>query len=213
LDLLRLLATATRDEFDLPIQLSREHRWACRLVAVRVPGAVARARRRKARRQARREGRTLSAEQLTLLNWTIVVTNVPATRLSIAELLVVLRIRWQIELLFKLWKSQGRVDKSRSHKPYRILCEVYAKLLALLIQHWILLTCGWQYPNRSLVKAGQTIRRHALAIGEALASLERVVEVLATIARCLAKGARLNPRQQAPNDYQLLNACPEQVLA
>jgi len=213
LALLRRLATASRGEFDLPIQLSREHRWPCRLVAVRVPSAVARARRRKARRQARREGRTLSAQQLTLLDWTIVVTNVPAALLSVGELLVMLRLRWQIELLFKLWKSQGQVDESRSHKPYRILCEVYAKLLALLIQHWILLTCGWQYHNRSLVKAGQTIRRHGLALGEALASLERVGEVLATIARCLAKGARLNSRRKAPNTYQLLMACSEQVLA
>ncbi len=213
LDLARLLATSSQDEFDLPIQLSREHRWACRLVAVRVPRPVATARRRKARSQARREGRTLSAKHLTLLGWTIVVTNAPASLLSMADLLLVLRLRWQIELVFKLWKSQGQVDESRSHKPYRILCEVYAKLLALLIQHWILLTCGWQYHDRSLVKAGQTIRRHALALGEALASLERLGEVLATIARCLAKGARLNTRQKAPNAYQLLMACSEQVLA
>jgi len=39
--------------------------------------------------------------------------------LSVDELLVIIRVRWQIELLFKLWKSSGRIDESRSHKPFR----------------------------------------------------------------------------------------------
>ncbi len=213
LDLAQLLATATQDQLDVSIRLSREYAWPWRLVAVRVPLTVAAARRRKAKAEARREGRTLSPKQLTLLDWTLAVTNVPSTLLAVPEVLLALRLRWQIELVFKLWKSQGQVDESRSHKPYRILCEVYAKLLALLIQHWILLTCGWQYPNRSLTKAGQTIRRHALALGEALPARERLCEVLTTIANCLAKGARLNTRQKAPNAYQLFMACSEQALA
>jgi len=213
LDLAQLLATTTQPQLDLSVCLGREYRWPCRLVAVRVPSEVAAERRRKAKAEARREGRTLSAQQLTLLDWTLIVTNVPARLLSVAELGVVLRLRWQIELIFKLWKSQGQVDESRSHKPYRILCEVYAKLLVMVIQQWVSLTCGWAYPNRSLVKAGQTIRAHALALGEALASQERLCEVLQTIAQCLAKGARMNTRRKAPNTYQLLMACAEQALA
>ncbi len=213
LDLAALLATTPQDQLDLAIRLSREYAWPCRLVALRVPPQVAEERRRKAKAEARREGRTLSARSLALLDWTIIVTNVPARLLSVFELRIVLRLRWQIELVFKVWKSQGQVDESRSHKPYRILCEVYAKLLALLIQHWILLTCGWQSPNRSLTKAGQTIRRHALALGEALSVRERLCGVLTTIANCLAKGARLDTRQKAPNAYQLLRACSEQALA
>ena len=33
----------------------------------------------------------------------------------------------------------GYVDESRSAKPWRILCEVYAKLFAMLVQHWMFL--------------------------------------------------------------------------
>jgi hypothetical protein len=65
--------------------------------------------------------------------WTLLVTNMPGDCLTLREALVLVRVRWQIELLFKLWKSHGRVDESQSTKPWRILCEVYAKLLTMLV--------------------------------------------------------------------------------
>jgi hypothetical protein len=83
---------------------------------------------------------------------------VPAERLTLQEALVLAHARWQIELLFKLWKSQGGIDESRSTHPWRILCELCTKLLAMVIQHWVLLTSCWRSPDRSLVKAAQTVR-------------------------------------------------------
>ena len=73
--------------------------------------------------------------------------------LSLPEALVLMRIRWQIELLFKLWKSHGRVDEWRTTNPTRILCEVYAKLIGLVFQQWILAASSWADPERSLFKA------------------------------------------------------------
>jgi Transposase DDE domain len=209
MDLGALLQRTTEDRFDLPIQLSQQHQFRCRLVAVRVPPEVAAERRRKARAAARREGRTLSPKQLTLLDWTLFLTNVPASVLSVDEVLVLARVRWQIELLFKLWKQQGQVDESRSQKPDRILCEVYAKLLGLLIQHWLLVAHGWQHANRSWFKAGQTIRQHSLRLGCALASLAQMLEIFETLAHCFAVGARLNTRKAKPNTVQRLLALAE----
>lgn len=133
--------------------------------------------------------------------------------MSVAEVLVLARARWQIELLFKLWKSDGRVDESRSAKPYRILCEVYAKLLIMLMQHWVAITCGWQHLNRSWLKTAQTIRQHVISLASALGSEEHMAQVFRTIQACLAKGAHLNSRKTKPNLYQLLLACSEKVLA
>src|SRR4051794_34242088 len=48
------------------------------------------------------------------------------------------------QLMFKLWKSQSRLAASRSENRWRILCEVYVKLLIVLIEHWILLTGLWE---------------------------------------------------------------------
>jgi Transposase DDE domain len=135
------------------------------------------------------------------------LTNVPTDRLTLQEALVLGRARWQIELLFKLWKSQGGIDESRSAHPWRQLCELYAKLLGMVIQHWVLLTSCWRFPHRSLVKAAQTIRSYALLLASALAGLVEVQVVLDHIGRCLAAGRRMNPRRQRRNTSQWLLVC------
>ncbi len=119
--------------------------------------------------------------------------------------MVLLRVRWQIELLFKLWKSQGRVDTSRSHQPWRVLCEVYAKLLSMIVLHWVLLISCWPDAKRSMWKAAQTIQGHALALGATIAEAPtQVATQLSRIARCVARGCRINTRKTRPNTYQLL---------
>jgi len=123
-ELLHLLATQLTDTFELAVALGERQRLTARLLAVRVPQDVADTRRRRLRQAARDKGRQVSATRLALAAWTLFVTNVPPERLTLREALVLGRMRWQIELLFKLWKSQGRVDESRSTKPWRILCEV-----------------------------------------------------------------------------------------
>src|SRR4029434_5465069 len=102
-------------------------------------------------------------------------------------------------LLFKLWKSQGHVDESRSTKPWRILCEVYAKLLAMLVQHWVFLVSFWTYPDRSLTKAAQTVQKHALHLASAFPSIQRLRQALLTVKRCLTAGGPVNRRKKEHN--------------
>jgi Transposase DDE domain len=203
-ELLELLETQPTDTIELAVTLGESQRLAARLLAVRVPPDVAEARRRRLRKAARDKGRQVSATRLALAAWTLFVTNVPTERLTLREALVLGRMRWQIELLFKLWKSHGRVDESRSTKPWRILCEVYAKLLAMLVQQWVFLVSCWAYPDRSLTKAAQTVQKHALHLASAFARVKRLAEALLTVKRCLAAGCRMNRRKKHPNTYQLL---------
>jgi hypothetical protein len=112
-----------------------------------------------------------------------------------------------VELLFKLWRSHGQVDTSRSEQPWRIVCEVYAKLLAMLVLHWVVLVSCWHNPDRSLPKAAQTVQGHALGLGAAVATAHaESVVYLTRIARCLSVGCRINARRKHPNTYQLLLA-------
>src|SRR5947209_10744685 len=184
-DVLALLAAQGSAEVDLAITLGVAHHLPARLLAVRVPQEVADQRRRRLRVQARDRGRAPSAARLAWCDWTLLVTNVPPELLSLREALVLARARWQIELLFKLWKSHGQIDQSRSHKPWRVLTEVVAKLLAMVVQHWLLLTGCWSYPDRSLLKAAQTVRQHALHLASALACPVRLGHPIRVVHRCL----------------------------
>ena len=200
--LLDLLGPAP--SYELDVLLGCHEQLPARLLAVRVPPEVANQRRRRLRREARDKGRTPSAENLAWADWTLLVTNAGADLLSLPEALVLARARWQIELLFKLWKQYGQIDASRSAKPWRVLCEVWAKLLAVLIQHWLALTGCWQCPQRSLVKAAQVVRTHAMHVLATLSTLDRLAEALAALHRSLPAACRLNPRKKHPNTSQLL---------
>jgi hypothetical protein len=205
LDLLTFLQTHGPC-IDEPVELGVQHHLPVRLLAVRVPEEVANERRRKLRAEAKRKGQIVSKVRLALADWTIYVTNVPVALLSLEEALVLARVRWQIELLFKLWKQHGFIDEWRSKKPWAILCEVYAKLIAMVFQHWLLVICCWNYPDRSLVKAAQTVRTFVPLLTSALSGLSDLSAVLERFQDILHRGCRINPRKKHPNTYQRLFA-------
>jgi hypothetical protein len=203
-DLDAFLAAQSSPAVERPIELGLKERVPCRLVAVRVPPTVAEERRRRLRQRARQRGGTPSRKELTLCDWTVYVTTAPPDLLSLEEALALGRIRWQIELVFKLWKSQLKVDEWRSAKPWRILCELYAKLLGALLQHWILVTTGWNQPDRSAFKAAQVIRSCSRLLLSGLKRSDLWEDTLLAIRRTLEGGCRLNKRRKAPSSYQLL---------
>jgi DDE family transposase len=203
-DLLALLTAQPAAPLDMAVTRGETPHLPARLLAVRVPQEVAAARRRRLRAAARKKGRQASATRRALAAWTLLVTHVPGDRVTLQEALVLARVRWQIELLFKLWKSHGHVDESRRTKPWRMLCELYAKLLAMLVQHGVcLVSCGAS-PNRSLVKAAQTVQQPALHRARTLSSRRRFLPALSTVQRGVAAGCRMNRRKKPPNTYQRL---------
>ncbi len=205
LDLHHWLQTNVTDApVEISIRLGAGAQLPCRLLAIPVPPEVVARRRRRLQRDAQRKGRSLSNRRLAWCRWTVLVTNVEADRLTLNEAIVLYRVRWQIELLFKLWKSRGQVAAVTSAQPARQAVEVFARLLAVVIQHWLLQASVWSIPDRSLTKASQSLRTYAATIAANLRSTGRLCCLLEQIARSLAKTARLNRRRKKPNHSQLL---------
>ena len=48
-------------------------------------------------------------------------------------MLAVYGVRWQIELAFKLCKSEAQLETTRATEPHRVECEFYAKLITVLL--------------------------------------------------------------------------------
>src|SRR5204863_3437793 len=123
------------EQMDKPVLVGAQ-RLACRLVAWRVPDPVAEQRRAHLQETADDHRRPISPRRWQTAHWSIYITNAPPDLLSLPQAQVLAKVRWQIELLFKLWKSGGLLNEWRTADPWRILTECFAKLLALLIQHW-----------------------------------------------------------------------------
>lgn len=187
---------------ELGVLLYKE-RLPMRMIMVRVPEEVALERQERIRRAAKRHEHEVSEEALYLANWTIVLTNLPRTRADYAQVLVLLRLRWQIERLFRLWKADGKIDEWRTKKPYRILCEFYAKLCAMIMQSALLAEGCWSDPYRSIVKAAQAIRREVNRIMVAFyeGGLEKTI---LSVLRCMHSGCRIDHRAAHPSTAQLL---------
>ena len=196
------LSQQDQTELDLPVELTAQ-RFPCRLIARRVPAEVAQQRRKAVLTQANRRPHQLRPETLALCDWTVIVTNLPPERLSPAQALVLLRLRWQIELFFKLWKDTLALDHWRSQNPWQILCEVYAKLLLGVIQHWLLLLGCWKNADRSLVKAALVLTKHAFHLAAVLANLGLLFRTLSAILPTLAH-CSIQKRRMRPATFQLL---------
>ena len=198
------LAAQHPPEVDVSVRVGAKERVTCRVVAQRVPLAIAEQRRRRQNRDAKRRGQAVSTDQRALADWTLYATNTPPELLTLPDIHALYRARWQIELLFKLWKSESQLDQSRSAKPWRILCEVYAKLFAVFVQHWLLVVTCWQFTDRSLTKAAQVVhsfgRTFALAFGAHLP----LDTVLWALWAALQRGCRINTRADGTHTFQLL---------
>ncbi len=225
-DLVSFLGAQTGDEVDVQVCLGKRERLPVRLIARRVSAEQAARRRATARRtleskakgvqrpNVRTHGRANAKPQrkhkktgkarLQLLGWTILITNVPQELLSVDEALVLARCRWQIELCWKLWKQVGKVDTWRSAKPYRILTEIYAKLLGCLITHWLTLIECWQAPNRSMVKARHVMQWMAPLLALGVAGVVPLEDMVQRTSHTMASGCTVNARQKRPAAYQLV---------
>jgi Transposase DDE domain len=134
-----------------------------------------------------------SQKRLALSGWTILLTNIPNEKAQAHEIRILVRCRWQIELVWRLWKERGHVDIWKTNKRMRVMCEVYAKLMGCIVQHWVLVTGCWHHPYRSLVKASQIVP--ALIAGYLLSWSGHLTpaDMLAALARAM-KRCRVNTR-------------------
>jgi hypothetical protein len=122
IELRGILPSREGEAKEVGVLLGKQARLPVRLIMVKVSEEVAKQRREHIREVAQAHGREPSAEVLSLAGWTLVVTNVPRARLSLPEALVLLRLRWQIERLFRLWKEQGQIDEWRESRTPGASC-------------------------------------------------------------------------------------------
>lgn len=204
-DFLRWLDKQPQSLIDQSILLGKEQRLPCRLIAWRLPAAQANERRRKLRLETlRKRGKEPCAERLSWCDWTILVTNVPDRLLVPAEAIVLYRARWQVELLFKRWKSQNLAAVLSGSTPVRQMVRVWSRLIGAVIQHWLLLASAWGDPTKSWAKVCEAIRPFLVRIAAGLSRRRELRKALRDLRLAITKTCRRNPRRK-PGTFELLN--------
>jgi Transposase DDE domain len=215
LDILKELSRAGLF-FSKKIKMGKQNPVAVRLVGHRLPDAEVEKRLRKIYKEAKKKGRTPKYETLELAKWSICVTNVPSEMLKDSEIYLVYSLRWQIELFFKLCKSEAGLDKIKGKKPERILCEIYAKLICVVILLYSCFPERWQQNQElSFFKAYKHLRSSFADFFRALSSPYRLFKFFKEFFEDLRLFAlKEKPRKKRKATYQkMMNATGQEILA
>lgn len=118
------------------VYLGEEKKVKSRVIIEILPKDVIEEKLRKAKRAAQREGRELGKDTISRIGLNIFVTNLSEEDLPNEMVRSLYRLRWQVELVFKVWKSLAKIDQTKKDvKRERLECHLYGKLI------WVFL--GW----------------------------------------------------------------------
>ena len=194
IDVLKLLRATHTQDAEINVTLGARIHTPVRLLAHRLPRKVAAARRRKAKRKARNDGKTCSAAHLSLQSWDLHLTNLP-TEWTSQDIQNLYKLRWQIELIFRTWKSQLRLADFGHWRIERVLCQLYAHLIGCVLCH--ALTAHWRCregAQYSPVKLLQLLQYYFLIIW-----YETIYPFTFCLEDAFKRFARKDKRKKAPS--------------
>lgn len=140
-----------------PVWLETPQGWvALRLIACPLAPQQAEAARRRARQAARKKKHTIRPATLLAAGFLLLLTDLPQQQWPIPWVAWLYRLRWQVELQFKTYKSLLHFDHLRARTPHLAQTYLLGKLLLVLLleqltQQVHLRQPDWfTHPNRPL---------------------------------------------------------------
>lgn len=133
------------------------HWFVGRLVGKKLPDDKAKEAQRRLRQE---QGAKVTADSLEMAGYVLVFTTADEYRLTAEQVLEAYRLRWQVELLFKRWKSLGGLDQVPTSRNDTTLAWLSIKLLlGILVERMIGSECGEIFPlcNRRPPSGRRTI--------------------------------------------------------
>lgn len=182
-----------------------EGEYRMRLLASPLPPAHAERARAKACKAARRKGHTVSPKTLKAAGFLVVLTNLPSQDWPLARVLSLYRLRWQVELAFRRFKSLLDFDQLRAKDPRLVQTYLLGKLLMALLLDELLQTVRQRQPDwwldthrpLNVWRLTQLGRDALTAIVRGSVSLARMLDCLPRLSRYLRTAPRARPQQAA----------------
>lgn len=105
-----------------------------RLIITKLYEENKRKREMKSKEDSKRHKSRMDDDRLDLWNSVnIYVTNINKNILTADQIHDLYTLRWQVEIMFKIWKSIFKIDKVKKVNLYRFECYLYGKLISILI--------------------------------------------------------------------------------
>ena len=116
------------------IYIGKKERLKSRIICYRLSKDVADSRIRKKRAEYKRRGANPPSKKLLeSLRYAIFITNIPKEKVSAKMVGTLYKIRWQIELIFKEFKSLMNIDVMLGKNEATINTFIYGKLITILL--------------------------------------------------------------------------------
>lgn len=134
IQLFKTLRKQGKDFSSFIVYIGKTERLETRLVAEKVPKSVI------AQRKARFKDERCKEPSEYFLEWcgySIFITNIPVTMFSSRMIIALYKLRWQVELVFKNFKSNIEIHILKGKKKNRIDSLVYGKLISIMILYII----------------------------------------------------------------------------
>lgn len=116
------------------LRIGNENSFLARVIICLVPDHVKKKRKQEAIHKAKNHQSLVQKQHLVWQGINMFITNVNRDCLAMDQIMTIYRLRWQVELAFKTWKSHHNIDQYKSMKKERMECYVYASLLLILLQ-------------------------------------------------------------------------------
>ena len=150
------------------VYLSLAHKLKVRLMIYLLPEEIVNERLRKARQNNNKKGRgQISKQYQARAHFNLFITNGEKDIIPIDKVYLFYKLRWQIELMFKIWKSLCNIDKVKRVKRHRLECYIYSRLIFIVFAWqiiWITATVLFAIDKKPLsyFKTYKTLIRNKL---------------------------------------------------
>ena len=197
------------------VYLGYHEKLKVRLIIHLLPNDVVAERLRKAVKNNKKKGtHQLSANYKARAALNLFITNASKDQIPMKTVCLLYRLRWQIELMFKIWKSLCHIDKVKKVKKERLQCYLYGKLIFITLSWRIILAVAKFHFHKekkaiSYFKSFKTMLRTKI---EALRKIillktERLDQFMIDFYTISNKKHLLEKKQQKMTSIQLLITC------
>lgn len=118
---------------DILVYLGRKQKMPVRMILEGVPKQVADQKRRKLKTDTQNKRKGISKGRLSFCNVNAFITNADGVLLPMVLIRSIYSLRWQVEIIFKSWKSIFNLDKVHFMKLHRFECQNYGTLIQIMI--------------------------------------------------------------------------------